>query len=316
MKSEDILKGLKARDPRGIARAISLVEDNDPLADEILLSLDDSLVDQATVLGITGPPGAGKSTLTDRVIAQYRAQGRRVGVIAVDPSSPISGGALLGDRVRMMGHALDKDVVVRSMATRGRLGGLCAAAGATMRILAGSGCSIVIIETVGVGQSEMDIIRIADITALVLAPGLGDDIQAMKAGLLEVADILIVNKADCPGAETLAMDMESIVREGGAREGIAQEKDRAKVCMTVASEGKGIDNLIAAIEAVDASHRESGERRTRRERAYDLEVLDWALEMIKPALIEKMKKWDHERKGAPRLQAAKLLGQECFRISE
>jgi LAO/AO transport system kinase len=185
-----------------------------------------------------------------------------------------------------------------------------------MRILAGSGCSIVIIETVGVGQSEMDIIRIADITALVLAPGLGDDIQAMKAGLLEVADILIVNKADCPGAETLAMDMESIVREGGAREGIAQEKDRAKVCMTVASEGKGVDNLIAAIEAVDASHRESGERRTRRERAYDLEVLDWALEMIKPALIEKMKKWDHERKGAPRLQAAKLLGQECFRISE
>jgi LAO/AO transport system kinase len=311
MKSEDILKGLKDRDPRGIARAISLVEDNDPLADEILLSLDDSLVDQATVLGITGPPGAGKSTLTDRVIAQYRAQGRRVGVIAVDPSSPISGGALLGDRVRMMGHALDKDVVVRSMATRGRLGGLCAAAGATMRILAGSGCSIVIIETVGVGQSEMDIIRIADITALVLAPGLGDDIQAMKAGLLEVADILIVNKADCPGAETLAMDMESIVREG-----MAQEKDRAKVCMTVASEGKGIDNLIAAIEAVDASHRESGERRTRRERAYDLEVLDWALEMIKPALIEKMKKWDHERKGAPRLQAAKLLGQECFRISE
>jgi putative protein kinase ArgK-like GTPase of G3E family len=107
------------------------------------------------------------------------------------------------------------------------------------------------------------------------------------------------------------MDMESIVREG-----MAQEKDRAKVCMTVASEGKGVDNLIAAIEAVDASHRESGERRTRRERAYDLEVLDWALEMIKPALIEKMKKWDHERKGAPRLQAAKLLGQECFRISE
>jgi len=311
MKSEYIIKGLRDRDPRGIARAISLVEENDALADEILSSLDDSLVDQAMVLGMTGPPGAGKSTLTDRVIAKYRSQGKRVGVIAVDPSSPISGGAILGDRIRMMGHALDKDVVVRSMAARGRLGGLCAAAGSAMRILAGSGCSVIIIETVGVGQSEMDIIRLADITLLVLAPGLGDDIQAMKAGLLEVADILIVNKADCPGADTLAMDMESIARESGGK-----DKDRAKVCMTVASEGKGIDDLLAAVEIVDASHRASGERRTRREKAYDLEVLDWAVEMIKPSIIEKIEKGDHDRKGAPRLHAAKLLGQECLKISE
>lgn len=311
MKSEDILKGLRDRDPRGIARAISLVEENDPLADEILSSLDDSLVEQAMVLGITGPPGAGKSTLTDRLIGKYRSLGKRVGVVAVDPSSPISGGAILGDRIRMMGHALDRDVVVRSMATRGRLGGLCAAAGAAMRILAASGCSVIIIETVGVGQSEMDIIRLADLTALVLAPGLGDDIQAMKAGLLEVADILIVNKADCPGADALAMDMEAIAREGGAPENV-----RAKVCMTVASEGEGIDGLIAAIGAVDASHRESGERRARREKAYDLEVLDWSLEMIKPSIIEKIRKWEHERKGAPRLLAAKLLEQECFRIFE
>jgi len=304
MKSEQILKGLKDRDQRGIARAISLVEENDPLADEILASLDDSLVDQAMVLGITGPPGAGKSTLTDRIISNYRSQYKRVGVIAIDPSSPISGGAILGDRIRMMGHALDKDVVVRSMATRGRLGGLCAAAGAAVRILAGSGCSIIIIETVGVGQSEMDIIRLADITALVLAPGLGDDIQAMKAGLLEVADLLVVNKADCAGADTLAMDMESIAREGKNK-----EKDYAKVCKTVASEGKGIDDLLAAIESIDASHRESGERRTRREKAYDLEVLDWALEMVKPSIVEKIKKSSHDRKGDPRLQASKLLDQ-------
>jgi len=304
MKSEQILKGLKDRDQRGIARAISLVEENDPLADEILASLDDSLVDQAMVLGITGPPGAGKSTLTDRIISNYRSQDKRVGVIAIDPSSPISGGAILGDRIRMMGHALDKDVVVRSMATRGRLGGLCAAAGAAVRILAGSGCSIIIIETVGVGQSEMDIIRLADITALVLAPGLGDDIQAMKAGLLEVADLLVVNKADCAGADTLAMDMESIAREGKNK-----EKDYAKVCKTVASEGKGIDDLLAAIESIDASHRESGERRTRREKAYDLEVLDWALEMVKPSIVEKIKKSSHDRKGDPRLQASRLLDQ-------
>jgi LAO/AO transport system kinase len=202
------------------------------------------------VLGITGPPGAGKSTLTDRIISYYRSGDKRVGVIAIDPSSPISGGAILGDRIRMMGHALDQDVVVRSMATRGRLGGLCAAAGAAVRILAGSGCSVIIIETVGVGQSEMDIIRLADITALVLAPGLGDDIQAMKAGLLEVADILVVNKADCAGADTLAMDMESIAREGGTN-----EEDHTKVCKIVASEGKGIDDLVAG-KAVNAEHEE------------------------------------------------------------
>ncbi|MBI5075333.1 MAG: methylmalonyl Co-A mutase-associated GTPase MeaB [Nitrospirae bacterium] len=311
MLSEKILRGLRERDPRGIARAISLVEENDPLSDEILSSIDDSLVDEATVLGITGPPGAGKSTLTDRIISKYRAQGKRVGVIAVDPSSPISGGAILGDRIRMMGHALDKDVVVRSMATRGRLGGLCAAAGAAVRILAGSGCSVIIIETVGVGQSEMDIVRLADITALVLAPGLGDDIQAMKAGLLEVADILIVNKADCAGAETLAMDMEAI-----AREGVRKGKEETKVCMTVASEDKGIDGLLASIETVDASHRGTGERRRRREKAYDLEVLDWALEMIKPSIIEKIERWEHDRKGAPRLQAAKLLERESLRARD
>lgn len=311
MMSEHILKALRDRDPRGIARAISLVEDNDPLADKILASLDDSLVDQATVLGITGPPGAGKSTLTDRIISEYRSRGKRVGVIAVDPSSPLSGGAILGDRIRMMGHALDQDVVVRSMATRGRLGGLCAAAGAAVRILAGSGCSVIIIETVGVGQSEMDIIRLADITTLVLAPGLGDDIQAMKAGLLEVADLLIVNKADCEGADTLAMDLESIAREGGGK-----EKDSAKVCSTVASEGKGIEELLVAIETVDASHRESGERRIRREKAYDLEVLDWALEMIKPSIMEKIEKGGLDRKGAPRLQAVKLLERDRFGVSE
>jgi LAO/AO transport system kinase len=293
MMSEQILKGLRDRDPRGIARAISLVEENDPLADEILASLDDELVDQAMVLGITGPPGAGKSTLADRIISYYRSGDKRVGVIAIDPSSPISGGAILGDRIRMMGHALDQDVVVRSMATRGRLGGLCAAAGAAVRILAGSGCSVIIIETVGVG------------TALVLAPGLGDDIQAMKAGLLEVADILVVNKADCAGADTLAMDMESIAREGGTK-----EEDHTKVCKTVASEGKGIDDLVVAIESVDSSHRESGERRTRREKAYDLEVLDWALEMMKPSIIKKIEESDIERKGDPRLRAAKLLEKD------
>ena len=305
MNKEDILKGLKERDQRGIARAISLVEENDPLSDEILASLDNSLVDKAMVLGITGPPGAGKSTLTDKIIQNYRSGGIRVGIIAIDPSSPISGGAILGDRIRMMGHSLDKDVIVRSMATRGRLGGLCASAGAAVRILAASGCSVIIIETVGVGQSEMDVIRLADITALVLAPGLGDDIQAMKAGLLEVADILVVNKADCAGAETLTMDMEAISREG-QRKG-RETPEATRVCQTVASEGTGIEELIEVIKSVDSAQRKSGERRARKERSYDLEVLDWAIELIKPSFIKKLENWEHTRKGNPRLQAARLL---------
>jgi LAO/AO transport system kinase len=309
MNKEEILKGLRDRNQRGIARAISLVEENDPLADDILASLDYSLVDKSLVLGITGPPGAGKSTLTDQIIKNYRSRGTRVGIIAIDPSSPISGGAILGDRIRMMGHSLDKDVIVRSMATRGRLGGLCAAAGAAVRILAASGCSVIIIETVGVGQSEMDVIRLADITALVLAPGLGDDIQAMKAGLLEVADILIVNKADCVGAETLAMDMEGMCRDGqqAGRGKTPETTPTTRVCKTVASEGLGIEDLLEVIESVDASHRTSGERKARRERSYDLEVLDWAIEILKPSFIKKIENWKHTRKGDPRLQAAKLL---------
>jgi len=174
-----------------------------------------------------------------------------------------------------------------------------------VRILAGSGCSVIIIETVGVGQSEMDIIRLADITALVLAPGLGDDIQAMKAGLLEVADIMVVNKADCTGADTLAMDLESI-----ARGGVDKEKDYKKVIKTVASEGEGIEDLLNVIDIVDASHRESGERKVRRQKAYDLEVLDWAIEMMKPSIKETIEKSDFERKGDPRMRAAKLIKQD------
>ena len=299
MTIDRLLEGLKARDPRAIGRAISLVENGDESADAILSSLDELLVSQATILGITGPPGAGKSTLTNQLITALRQEKKRIGIVAVDPSSPVSGGAILGDRIRMMQHATDKDVVMRSMASRGRLGGLCATAGAAVRIMASCGCSPIIIETVGVGQSEMDIIRLADITLLVLAPGLGDDIQAMKAGLLEVADLLVVNKADCKGSETLAMDLEAVIRKGTGMP--------AKVCMTVATEGKGIAELIDHIAMVDIAHRDSGEREKRRRAAHDQEVLDWCLEILRPQLLDRIARKKLPLLGDPRLKAKTIL---------
>lgn len=273
-----LLREVHDGEPRAIARAISIVENGEDKADAILSGLDSTLVEQATILGITGPPGAGKSTLTSRLIAHHRSRNERIGIIAIDPTSPISGGAILGDRIRMMDHALDPDVVIRSMATRGRLGGLCAAAAGAARIMAASGCKTIIIETVGVGQSEMDIIRVADITALILAPGLGDDIQAMKAGLLEVVDVLVVNKSDCTGADALAMDLETALRDGDGK------KSTPEVLMTSASENQGVMELADTIQNIDASHRQTGERKIRRKLSFEIEVLDWALEIIKPKL--------------------------------
>lgn len=300
----NLIKALTDRDPRAIARAISLVEDGNELADQLLKSLDSDLVEQATVIGITGPPGAGKSSLANRLIAQYRSRGERIGVIAIDPTSPVSGGAILGDRIRMMSHAMDKDVVMRSMATRGRLGGLCAAAGAAVRIMAGSGCSIIIIETVGVGQSEMDIIRLADLTALVVAPGLGDDIQAMKAGLLEVADLLVVNKADLPGADALALDMEIVAREKDPL-----EDDISRVCLTSAVEENGIRELTEKFDLIDRSHRKGDEHLKRRKQSRALEVLDWSIEMLRPGLRAQIDKHDVLSTGDPRLLAAQVISE-------
>lgn len=302
MTIDRLLEGLKQRDPRAIGRAISLVENGDASAEIILSSLDENLVSKATILGITGPPGAGKSTLTNGIITSLRQRKERIGIIAIDPTSPISGGAILGDRIRMMQHSTDRDVVMRSMATRGRLGGLCATAGAAVRIMAGCGCSTIIIETVGVGQSEMDIIRLADITLLVLAPGLGDDIQAMKAGLLEVADLLVVNKADCAGAETLAMDLEAVTRKGRATP--------TEVSMTVATEGKGITELLDRISITDSEHRDSGVREKRRRQAHDQEVLDWCLEILRPRLLAEISKKKLPILGDPRLKAKKILEEQ------
>ena len=299
-----LIKAIGQKDPRAVARAISIVEDGSELADLILKSLDTDLVEQATVIGVTGPPGAGKSSLTSRLISQYRQKGDRIGVIAIDPTSPVSGGAILGDRIRMMSHAMDQDVVMRSMATRGRLGGLCAATGATVRIMAGSGCSTIIIETVGVGQSEMDIVRLADLTALVVSPGQGDDIQAMKAGLLEVADLLVVNKADLPGAEALALDMETVARE---KEILPDGLSR--VTLTSAIENRGIEELIGKFNLIDQLHRKTDEHRNRRKQARSLEVLDWSIEILRPQLRSLIDEHDVLKTGDPRLLAARVIAE-------
>jgi len=298
-KSETLLAGLKSQDPRSIGRAITAVENNSEEAAAILAALDQDLIDKVLVLGITGPPGAGKSTLTASLISTMRDQGQRVGIIAVDPSSPISGGAILGDRIRMMDHALDMDVVVRSMATRGRLGGLCASAGATVRIMAASGCEVILIETVGVGQSEMDIVRLADITLMVLAPGFGDDIQAMKAGLLEVADFLVVNKSDLAGAEALCMDMEQIFSAKQEKSGIK------RVLQTVARDDKGINELYDTVNTFAEFISSRGIKKQRRDKALDAETLDWVLEMLRPRFIQAMK--EDSGKADPRVRAQDLI---------
>jgi LAO/AO transport system kinase len=272
-----LLAEVRGRGPRAIGRAISIVEDDAPGAAEILAALEHPDVEAATVVGVTGPGGAGKSTLTQALVTALRAEGRRVGVVAIDPSSTVSGGALLGDRIRMMRHAVDDDVVIRSMATRGRTGGLCAAAGAAVRIMAYSGCGIVVLETVGVGQAELDVVGLADLTALVLAPGLGDDVQAMKAGLIELVDAIVVNKADQPAAEALAMEMDAIAQATGRR-----------MYRTCAVDGQGVPALVAGLRALAAARRESGRIAARRSKARRAEVIDWAIELLRPEVISKV----------------------------
>ncbi len=305
MDTINLLQQLHRGDSRCIGRAISLIEDQDSAAATILAGLDQDRIDKSLVLGITGPPGAGKSTLTAGLIRLLRDQDQRVGIIAIDPSSPISGGAILGDRIRMMDHALDKEVVVRSMATRGRLGGLCASAGAAVRIMAASGCSTIIIETVGVGQTEMDIIRLADMTLMVVAPGFGDDIQAMKAGIMEVADLVVINKADKPGAGKLALDLGMVFQD-------AKDRDQ-RLLKTVARDATGLNDLLDRIQLLEKQYRQDNTLTERRRQSFTLETMDWALELLRPRIKKFMVMEDGTD---PRLAARKIidkLGEEFSR---
>ncbi|PYU12517.1 MAG: methylmalonyl Co-A mutase-associated GTPase MeaB [Acidobacteria bacterium] len=232
---------VRAGDVRAISRAITAIENRDPRAVEILRSLFPS-TGQAYLTGITGAPGTGKSTLVDRLAAFYRKQQQTVGIIAVDPTSPFTGGAILGDRIRMQSHATDAGIYIRSMATRGFLGGLASATGDVALLLDAAGKQIVLIETVGVGQDEIDIVRLADCTVVVLVPGLGDDVQNMKAGLMEIADIFVLNKSDREGVDRLEQQLQAMLQIVPVRDGW-----KPPVVRTVASENKGIEALAAAI---------------------------------------------------------------------
>ncbi len=295
--AQKLLADIKAKNSRAIGKAITIIENETELCDAFLTELDKTSLPNYLVLGITGNPGAGKSTLTDKLIAHYREQGNRIGIIAIDPTSPISGGAILGDRIRMMKHSTDNDVVIRSMATRGRLGGLCACAGATVRIMAASGCNPIIIETVGVGQSEIDIVSLADISLLVSAPGLGDDIQAMKAGLLEVADLLVINKADLPGATALHRDLQLLAHEKGR-----------EITKTVASTGEGVKELVANITKLHQEYLQSGTITQKRLHSQKKEIIDWAVEMFREQLQSQIDERQLSNRD-PRLQAKDIFNK-------
>ena len=242
MKSSTLIDRIVAGDIRAVARAISKVEDDAADAAELMKSVFPR-TGRGTIVGITGSPGAGKSSLVDKLALAYRQRGERVGIVAVDPSSPFSGGAILGDRIRMQALGLDEGVFIRSMATRGNLGGLARASADVVSILDAAGYGRIMVETVGVGQDEVEIIKTADVSVVVLVPGMGDDIQTLKAGIMEIGDIFVINKADREGVLRTEKDLEGLLS-------LAMRPDhwQPPILKTVATEGRGIEELVEAIE--------------------------------------------------------------------
>jgi LAO/AO transport system kinase len=275
-----LVERLRAGDKRAVARLISWVEDGD--RDQLRDAAEalNPVTGRAQVIGLTGSPGVGKSTLAGVLVAAYRAKGLTVGVLAVDPSSPFTGGALLGDRVRMQAHALDEGVYIRSMATRGHLGGLAWATPQAVRVLDAAGCDVVLVETVGVGQAEVEVAGLADTTLVALAPGFGDAVQVAKAGILEVADVFVVNKADRDGAEVVARDLRQMLHLGEARPW------QVPVVLTVAERGDGVGELVEAVAAHRDHLASSGELERRRRLRAAREVEEIALADLRTELGE------------------------------
>ena len=234
---DELLKG----EPRAIAKAISLVEDETEGAQELVRAIF-PFTGNATIIGITGAPGSGKSTLVDQIVRALRDRGKTVGILAVDPSSPFSGGAILGDRIRMMRHSTDPEVFIRSMATRGHLGGVAGATGFALSVLDAAGKDTILIETVGVGQDEVEVVKLADLILVLVTPGSGDEIQTFKAGIMEIADIFVINKADTPGTEDLERQLRAMLELG------LKEESRPAVLKTIATRGEGIEPLSRSME--------------------------------------------------------------------
>jgi LAO/AO transport system kinase len=257
----ELVERARSGDARAVARLISLVEDASPLLREVMAGLA-PYTGNAHVIGITGSPGVGKSTSTSALVTELRKVGKRVGVLAVDPSSPFSGGALLGDRIRMQEHALDRDVYIRSMASRGHLGGLSWSTPQALRVLDAAGCDVILVETVGVGQSEVEIAGLADTTLVLLAPGMGDGVQAAKAGILEIGDVYVVNKADRDGAEQVRREIRTMISLTDRPEG----SWKPSIVLTVAQTGQGVGEVVEAVEAHRAWMEASGELERRRVR--------------------------------------------------
>ncbi len=269
---------VRAGEVRAISRAITAIENNLPEAEEILRQLF-PVTGQAYLVGVTGAPGTGKSSLVDRLASFYRREQQQVGIIAVDPSSPFTGGAILGDRVRMQGHATDHGIYIRSMATRGFLGGLSRTTTEVALLLDAAGKQRILIETVGVGQDEVDIARLADCTLVVQVPGLGDEVQAIKAGLMEIGDIFVLNKADREGAERFEQQLVAMLSLSPERDGW-----RAPVVKTVATENKGIEGLAASVAAFQKHFASSAHRQANR-------VARWKqrlIELLQARLLEKV----------------------------
>jgi len=273
----NLIDRISSGEPSAVARAISRVEDGATDASGLMKDVF-ARAGKALVVGITGAPGAGKSTIVDKLAAFYRAQGERVGIIAVDPSSPFSGGAILGDRIRMQTLSLDKNVFIRSMATRGNLGGLARGTVDAVAILDAAGYQKILVETVGVGQDEVEIVKTADVCVVVLVPGMGDDVQTMKAGIMEIGDVLVLNKADREGTLRAEKELQALLTLA-----VREDAWQPPILKTVATENKGIEELAAAIEQARQFQRSRPETNERR-RA----IARWRiLELLREQLVKR-----------------------------
>jgi LAO/AO transport system kinase len=293
------IERIRSGDPRALARAITAVENRRPDSLELLKAMF-PYTGKARIIGLTGAPGAGKSTLVDQLAREYRKQNCTVGIVAVDPTSPYSGGAILGDRIRMQSLYADPGIYIRSMATRGALGGLASATADVATVLDASGRDTILIETVGVGQDEVDIVRLADITIVILVPGMGDDVQTIKAGIMEIADVFVINKADREGAER-------VERELKAMQSLAMRSDNwvPPIVKTVASEGRGITEMAGAIASYETFLKQNGLAETKK-------IENWRqrlIEMLHASLFERVMR-DYMANGAVTQFAAEIAAHK------